>query len=88
MVLFDNKDISLGNGSDCATIVSRYVDSCKLGEDALVEWQADSIMLLDGCIEQTLHHTMVTHTLDDVALKAMLGRDTCWHEPLFKLKRV
>ena len=39
-------------------------------------------MLLDGGIEQTLHSTMLTHALDNVALQSMLGGEACWLEPL------
>ena len=39
-------------------------------------------MLLDGGIEQTLHSTMLTHALDNVALQSMLGDEACRLEPL------
>ncbi len=40
----------------------------KLWKHTLVQGQTDSIVLLNGCIEQTLHDTVVAHTLDDVTL--------------------
>jgi len=38
-------------------------------------------VLLDGSIEETLHHTMVSHTLDDISLQSMFGCQACRHEP-------
>mmetsp|Transcript_269 Transcript_269/g.632 ORF Transcript_269/g.632 Transcript_269/m.632 type:complete len:259 (+) Transcript_269:326-1102(+) len=60
----------------------------ELGKHALVQWQTDGIMLLDGRIEQALHHAMISHTLDNVPLEAVLRRDASGHEPLDILRVV
>ena len=58
------------------------INWCKLGKYTLVQWKAHCVVLLNRSVEQTLHHTMITNTLDDVTLQSMLGGDTCRHEPL------
>ena len=44
------------------------VDFHKLGKYTLVQREAHCIVLLNRSIEETLHHTMITNTLDDVSL--------------------
>jgi hypothetical protein len=39
-------------------------------------------MLLDGGIEKALHDPVIANALNDVSLKAVLGRDAGGHEPL------
>ena len=61
----------------------------EFGKDSLVQGQTDSIVLLDGSVEQALHHPVVSNALDDVSLQAVLGGDARGHEPLcFVVHRV
>ena len=62
-------------------VVNFFIRVDKFGVNSLVQWQANSVVLLNRGIEQTFHRSVFTHTLLNLSIQPMFGNNVSRLEP-------